>query len=258
MIKRICLVALLMPISVVAAPVAINTSVIDNPNKEARFGIGGTRSVAQRPFVGVDDQSTSLPYISFKYDDFYIEGVDIGYTLVSNKHYKFDILATPRFYERKESFASGGELQGIGETKQTYFGGVSAQFNIEPVTLTVQLLRDLLESDGIEAAATVSKGFSLTKTFSLIPAIGVTWQDSELVDHFYGVSANEVQAGRPLYEGASSLNYNASLTASWDISQHIQLLGLIKYEIFDDGITNSSIVDEDAILQSAIGAVYRF
>lgn len=257
--KIFFILALLTPVCAIAAPVAIETSRIDRPNQEDRFGIGGTRSIAQRPFVGVDNQSTSLPYISFKYKDFYIEGVDIGYTLSKNTDYKFNLLATPRFYERKESFTGGGgELQGINETRQTYFGGVSAQFHIEPVTLTLQFLRDMLESDGLEAVTSVSKSFSLSKTFTLIPAVGFTWQDSELVDHFYGVQSNEVRAGRPLYEGGSSINYNASLTASWNVSQNIELLGFVKYETLGDGITESPIVDEDAILLSAIGVVFRF
>ena len=256
--KTFFILILLIPVCAITAPVAIETSRIDRSNQDGRFGLGGTVSVAQRPFLGIDDQQTSLPYLSFAYKDFYIEGVNIGYTLSKQTDYKFDLLVTPRFYESKPAFASGSELQGINVTKPTILGGVSAQYNIDPVTITLQFYRDLLESNGLEAVTSISKGFALSKTFTLTPTLGFTWQNSELIDHFYGVQSNEVLAERPLYKGGASINYNTSLTSSWNVSRNIELLAFVKYEILGDGITNSPIVDEDSILLSAFGAVYRF
>jgi outer membrane protein len=102
----------------------------------------------------------------------------------------------------------------------------------------------------------------ITDNLTLIPAVGLTWQDSELVDHFYGVQANEVIPGRTLYRAESTINYNlsltTSLTTSWNITNNIELLGFIKYESLGDEIQDSPIVDETEILLSAIGLVYRF
>jgi len=143
MIKPFCILALFLPASVIAAPVAIETSTIGSINRDGRFGIGATISVAQRPFIGVDDQTTSLPYISYKSGDFFIEGVNIGYAAAHNRNYKLDLLVTPRFYEVNHSFAPGGELNGIEKTNQTLFAGVSAQYNFRPATVTAQIVKDL-------------------------------------------------------------------------------------------------------------------
>lgn len=242
-----------------AAPAPIITSTLETEERQDNaFGFGATVSVAQRPFVGVENQTTSLLYLSYKYKRFYIEGLDVGFKLFDNKSYNINLLATPRFYEVEAGFAKNGELEGIDKTKPTYFAGISSQFQTDIATLTVQLLSDIKESDGNEAVVSASKSIKLTSQFTLSPSIGLTYQDSRLVDHFYGVQANEVRANRPAYQGRVTVNYNASLTASWYMTRHIELLGQIKYEVLGDGITDSPIVDEDSIASATLGAVYRF
>ena len=242
-----------------AAPVPIETSTLDaKPKSDHTFGIGFTSSVAQRPFTGVDDQKASLPYVSYRYKQFYIEGLNIGFNLLSTNDYKFDLLATPRFYEIDAESASNGELAGIDKTKPTYFVGVATRFRNDIALLTVQLLTDIKESDGSELVISVSKAFTPTTDLTLSPSLGLTAQDAKLVDHFYGVQANEVRAGRPAYRGQSSLNYHAAVTAAWKVTQHIQLLGQFKYEKLGDGITDSPIVANDSVRTLAIGAVYHF
>ena len=249
----------LTPMSSFSAPVAIDSSVLeDRSDSDTHFGIGSTSSIAQRPFIGVDDQATSLPYFSFSYKDFYIEGLNAGYKLVKNRNFHLDLLITPRYFEVKESFAPNGELNGIDETKQTFFAGLTSQYRADYATYTFQLLSDINESDGAEINATISKRFKLTNTFSLSPSFGINYQDQRLVDHFYGVQVNEVVINRPLYKGVATLNSNVSLTSIWNVTQHIQLIGLIKNESLGKGITDSPIVDEKSIVSFAIGAIYRF
>ena len=242
----------------IAAPVPVQTSTLDrSQNHDTDYGIGLTSSIAQRPFIGVDDQDTSLIYLSFSYKDFYVEGLDVGYQLLDNKDVSIDLLATPRFYEVEPAFAGNGELDGIDITKPTYFAGISTQYRTEAATFTLQLLADLNESDGNEFVITASKAFKPNTDFTLVPTLGITYQDAGLVDHFYGVQANEVRAGRPEYGGHASTNTHLSLNVLWQASKHIQLLGQIRYELLGSGITNSPIVDEDSITTALVGFVYR-
>ena len=239
------------------APIVTSTQAREE-QPDNSFGIGFTASIAQRPFIAVSDQLTVLPYISYKYQNFYIESMDIGYSLFKNNAAKVDLLATPRFYEVKASFAKSGELDGIEQTNPTYLAGISAQFKTDFAVFTVQYFHDLLESDGNEAVVTASKSFKMNDNFTLIPSLGATYQDSKLVDHFYGVQTNEVRPGRPLYEGASSVNYNVALNAIYKWTKHVELLGQIKYEVLGSGITDSPIVDENAVYAFTFGAVYLY
>lgn len=248
-----------LPIVSTAAPVPIDSSVLNNDAKtDKKFGIGGTASVAQRPFIGVDDQTTSLPYFSFSYKRFYVEGTNLGIKIIEKEKYHLDFLVTPRYFEVKESFASDGELNGIGKTNPTLFAGVTSQYNTTSATYTVQLLSDLKESDGTELNASISKTFKASKTVTLSPSFALNLQDENLVDHFYGVQADETAVNRPIYKGKSTLNYNASLTSVWNVTSSIQLIGQIKVDALGKGITDSPIVDEKTITSYVIGTVYRF
>ncbi len=249
---------LILTTSLLAAPAPIITSTMDADSMNKSSGIGFTLSTAKRPFIGVDNQMTSLPYFSYRHKDFYIESLDVGYNLTRQNGISLDILATPRFYERKSSFADNNELDGISATTETYMAGLSSQFHRDFAVITLQLLYDVIESNGIEAVAQASKTFDLTDTFKLTPSIGLSFQDAQLVDHFYGVESDEALANRSAYEGESSINYNFTLNASWKVHEHIELLSQFKYELLGDGITDSSIVDEDSLFFLTAGVVYRF
>lgn len=252
-------IALLSSHTVLAAPAPIVTSTLETKNRaDHDFGIGATLSVAKRPFVGVNNQSTSLPYLSYKYKVFYIEGLDIGLNIINQKRITLSLLATPRYYEVEAGFAKSGELEGIDKTNPTYFAGISSQFNLDFATLTLQALTDTDESTGNEAVLSISKTFKPTSTFSLSPSFGFTYQDASLVDHFYGVQSHEARGNRPVYQGKSSLNYHVSLNVSFYLTRYLELLGQIKYEKLGEGITDSPIVNKDTIGSATLGAVIRF
>lgn len=255
----VCILLLGTHQSAFAAPAPIVTSTqSDQAIQDGAFGIGATLSLTQRPFVGVGNQLTLLPYFSYKHGNFYIESLDIGYTVIKQSTVKLDALLTPRFYEVKASFAKNGELNGIDQTNPTYMGGLSAQFRAGKTVITAQVFHDLIESKGNEAVLTASKAFVTSNKLSLIPSIGATYQDSKMVDYFYGVQANEVAAGRPYYEGESSINYNATLNGIYKWSKHVDLLGQVKFEALGSGIKNSPIVNRSTIFAITVGGVYRF
>jgi MipA family protein len=241
-----------------AAPAPIITSTQIQNDKDHSLGIGYTMSVAKRPFIGVEDQTASLPYFSFARGDFYIEGLDIAYKIQKNHYWATSVIATPRFYEVKASFADNGELNGIEEKHPAYFGGVSTQLSTQFATYTFQLLGDLTESDGFEMVVQAGKSYQVSSQVTLIPSLGLSWQDKKLVSYYYGVQPDEVIAGRPAYDGDRSLNINATLNLIWNINNNFQLLGQLKYEALDAGITDSPIVDEDHVNFVTLGAVYRF
>jgi len=248
-----------LAVTAISAPAPIITSTQHLSDTQVHdFGIGLTSSITKRPFVGVDDQIAALPYFSYRHNDFYIEGLDVGYNLFNSTDYSLDALATPRFYEVKSSFAGNGELDGIDSTKESYFAGLSMQLKTEEVIYTFQLLHDLLESNGNELVVQVAKQFQIEENFSLTPSLGFNYQDDKLVDHYYGVQEKESSTDRPQYEGKDSTNYNVTLNANWLYSRNIELLGQVKYEGIGNGITDSPIVDEDAIYYFTVGAIYRF
>jgi outer membrane protein len=259
MVISLLLLSMFYTHSMLAAPAPIITSTQERVERpDNAFGIGMSVSIAERPFVGVDNQNTNLLYLSYKYKNFYIEGLDAGYTFYKDTTFRLEILGTPRFYEVEPAFADNGELDGIDITKPSYFGGLSTQLKAGRFLVTFQLLHDLIESDGNEAVLQLSRPFHISDALTLTGSMGLTYQDSTLVGYYYGVQPNEVIPGRPRYDGASSLNYNVTLNATWLATRNIELLGQVKYDLLGDGITDSPIVDDDSLISYTLGIVYRF
>jgi len=248
-----------IPSFVMSAPVPIDSSAFGGDDSASPFGIGMTVSSAQRPFVGVDDQVTSLPYFSYSKGSFYVEGIDVGFKAFGSKDYNLNFLITPRYYEVQPSFASNGELDGVDKTNQTFFAGLSYQYRTSLFNYHVQLIADVAESDGSEFNLSASKYFHVTTKLGITTSFGISYQDDKLVDHFYGVQANEVIAvTRPQYNGSSSLNKSFIMTAVYHVNTHFQLLGQMKAEFWDTGITDSPVVDENTTISYTMGGVYRF
>lgn len=242
-----------------AAPATVDGNAVRfASDSEPGWGIGATTSINERPFVGVDDQEESLPYFSGQYGRFAIEGLDMSFKLTANDTQRLSLVATPRYYEVKEGFADDGELNGISTTKDTWFAGLGYNLNLSPVHVSAQALYDIGgESDGTELTLSVSSPFG-KNNWLVIPAVGLTWQDESLVEHFYGVEEDETAVGRPQYGDEASLNHHISLTGMWTPHQNWRLLASIKEESLGDGITDSPIIEEDRVGSMLFGVVYQF
>lgn len=246
-----------------AAPVSVDTSAFGTDG-DANLGVGFTVSATTRQYNNPDTVLASLPYLTASKNGFYINGLNVGYELTADPDpfvapelaVRIDILGVPRFlgYKAEES----PMLEGLPDTDYSIHAGVSFSLVNGPVNLNLQLLTDILnESDGSEIAGTISKTYSWKK-LTLTPALSLNWQDSALVDHYYGINASGATATRAQYDADSTINTAVSITAGYPINEKINAFGALRLEQFGNEIADSPIVDEDSISSATFGVVYSF
>lgn len=246
-----------------AAPASIDTSAL-GADGEAKPGIGFTISSTTRPYDGADDAVAPLPFFTYERGGFYVNGLNLGFQITEDPdpytapelELRYDLLAVPRFlgYKAEESPA----LEGLEDTDYSIHAGLSVSLLNAPVNLNLQLLTDILGvSNGTEFSGTISKSFSYKK-LSLTPAFGLNFQDSNLVNYYYGISASQATADRAQYRGGSTLNANASITAAYPITKSLLGIGAIKIDAFGSEIANSPIVDRSTVTAATFGLVYNF
>jgi len=186
-----------------AAPVSVDTSSTSD-NAIRSPSLGATVSTTTRPYQGIGSQVALLPYFAFARGDFYVSGLNIGYRLNDSKKLRWDIIAIPRFLGYKES--DSPVLNGLESTDYSLHGGLSVSAAAGSVNVNIRLLSDLLgESGGTEAIGTISRVFSFDK-IDLTPALGIEWQNRDLVDHYYGVDVSQMIASRPAFSADATVN----------------------------------------------------
>lgn len=192
-----------------------------------RFGINGIGPAEPGPDDPRDpDKSAGLP-------------ADSGLTGLETPEFLNDNTELP---DRDFALNSGLEFLYISP-----FGDVQAQ-----------LLTDMSTThNGQEAWLSWSKPwYTRNSEFNL--TLGAEWKSRDLIGYYYGVLPEEAFDGRAEYEGASGTNTFIRLAARHRLGQHWNLVGMIEREFLSSAISNSPIVDQDAVDTFFAGLYYQF
>lgn len=204
-------------------------------------------------------QNMVVPYIAYRGDNFYLEGLEAGFHLLkpadgSDLTLSLDVIASARMQtgESRDSITADAGLR----------AKVAGPFG----ELAITGLQDVTgEHDGREFAARYSYSFTGQK-WIITPSVGVVWQSEGLADHMWGVTAEE-QADMiadgdpvlPLYQiGDSVLNYEAGLFASYRFGGGWSVIGFGSVTFLDDKIKANPGINKDIDATIGLGLAYSF
>lgn len=261
-----------------------------SPIGEWQFGLSVGLGARVNPIVDGDDiPLVLLPSISYYGENFFIENLDIGYTLVDSDQLMLNALVTPSydrvFFERWDvgnllvdianpSNAAldannpvgvgGGELNNFTELdvteikkrKFSLLGGLELSSEISSGLFQVSVLADLSDvHSGTEIRLAFSRAINQSGWNA---TLGLTWKDSKMTDYYYGVDEDEVVDNRGAYQAGSSLN--PFVRIDWrqpSQDDNFWRFG-VEYQKLDDAITKSSLVDKEYVLTAFVGKQYNF
>ena len=113
-------------------------------------------------------------------------------------------------------------LKGLGDREDTFMGGLALQSELPGgVDLSLGYEYDVIdEIGGSEARFEIDKSFQFG-VFRFSPEVGMTWFDSELANHDFGVPADKATPERPAYDLDSAFSVEACRTRSIFFLRHI-------------------------------------
>ncbi len=216
---------------------------------------GGGVAVTNPGYVGYSRQVTPFPLVFYHNGRFFFAGVSAGYLLSNGEHYRVALVLQPTLNRLNAS--DSPQLAGIQSRQWSLAGGANLETFGDWGHLNVGVFHDLLDrNNGTSANLGYRFPFHAGEwTFS--PGIGLRWEDSNLTDYYYGVSAAEARAGRPAYSPGSDTSPYISFGVSTAISEHWQFRGDISYMRFGSAIHDSPIVDRSGSPTIFIGFVYN-
>jgi outer membrane protein len=242
------------------------------------FSVALGAGVRSNPLVtGKNIPLVVIPQFSYYGKRFFIDDLDLGFTLAENTTNTFSLVGSPG-YDRVFFYRS--DLQnifiglpgnpGLGTfvnrpvprntpnavqfparpRRITYLAGPEWTFKLSGVSGQLDVLHDITDqNNGTEIRAAL--GIPLVEsTGSLTANVGVTWKSAAIVNYYYG------SAG--IYEAGSALNpfiqlgYTLPLAGKWRFS------AFAEYERLGNAIANSPIVEERYVATAFVGAIYTF
>jgi len=238
-----------------------------------QFEISVSFGAGQRsnPIAGRSDiPLVVIPHISYYGKRFFLENLELGYTLHEGEANTFSLIAAPGydrvfFYKNDLQnilIAGGtavptsgviipedGQEFDVGPRRTTYLVGPEWTFEHGPITGQLNALREVTgRHDGTEVRGALAAPLLQSKS-SLIASAGFTWKSSEVVRYYYGVSQ--------LYEPGSAFNPFVKLHYSRPLSERWTINAFAHYEYLSHSIADSPIVKENHVTTVFAGVVFR-
>jgi outer membrane protein len=245
------------------------------------FSVALGAGIRTNPLVGGRDiPLVVIPQFSYYGKRFFIDDLDLGFTLAENDTNTLNLVASPG-YDRVFFYRSdlqnifvGGFPTGFGDAALalpaervpsntpnaiqvpprsrgiTYLAGPEWTFKLDGVSGQLDLLHDVTgQDDGTEIRAAL--GLPLIKSKgSLTASIGLTWKSAAIVDYYYG--APGIYEGRSALDPFLKLGYTLPLGGKWRFNTFAE------YERLGSAIADSPIVAEHHVTTAFIGTVYTF
>ena len=228
----------------------------DEPAADSHWGLGLAVGVSQRPYRDADNQTRALPLLMYENRWVRIGGPGIDLKLPSAGPVSFALRARYAFdgYEQDDAPI----LNGMAERKDSFWLGGAAKWHNDIADLSAEWLGDVSShSKGQQFKLQLDRSFR-TGAFEFTPRVAATWLDRKYVDYYYGVTAAEVTAGRPFYEGDATVNAEVGLRTVYALAPHHSLSLDVSTTRLGAGIKDSPLVERRNLSRVNVGYVYRF
>jgi len=243
------------------------------------FSVTLGAGVRTNPLVnGKDIPLVVIPQVSYYGKRFFLNDLDVGFTLAESDANALNLVATPGydrvyFYrtDLQNFFITGvspsGQVdystspalaeQSPGAVKIpppprriTYLAGPEWTFKYGRVSGQLDVLHEITgQNGGDEIRAAL--GLPLWESTGVLTAnIGVTWKSAAIVNYYYG--ENNIYEGRSALDPFIKVGYTLPLAGKWRFN------AFAEYERLGNAIADSPIVAEHSVATAFVGAIYAF
>ena len=225
---------------------------------ELTIGVGVRAE--QEIYRGMDSEIQPVPFLRYENGPFELQAYDgIGASLnvLQTDHFAVSVFGS---LDLKEGYDPDDSdfLEGMDELDTLYGAGVAFEAGYGGWEAELSFHQDLSgEHDGQEVELGLGYRWWMLG-FEWRPKVSVTWMSEDMVDYFYGVSAREARADRPVYSPGSAFEVGAQLLIERPFWERFTWVGMVEIATFDSEITDSPLVDEDYEFEAVVGVTYSF
>jgi MipA family protein len=217
-----------------------------------------------------------IPHVSYYGKRFFIDDLDLGFTLKESDTSTLSIIATPGydrvFFDRGDPqnfFVEGVAASSVDAVYDprtglygqyfprptpnwTYLAGPEWTFETRGITGQLDFVHEITgRNHGNEIRAALGIPL-IDSTGSLSANVGLTWKSAAIVRYYYYYEVQGVYRGDWVLDPFIKLGYSRPLSSKW------RLTAFAQYEHLGSAIADSPIVNARYVLTIFAGATYAF
>jgi outer membrane protein len=223
-----------------------------------------------------------IPQVSYQGEHFFIQNLDIGYTLFQNEAQQLNLLLTPSYdqvffnewdinnFVDSSSLANtsknGPTVEQVNraiDKRRLHDRRIAAMAGLEysqtayDLDFQLQVLKEATGYyDGSEVRLALSKSISLGKNDVKL-TLGANWQSAATLNYFYGLTPQEAQ-GHSSYNADSGVTGLLRFDWNYQIDEHWGLRFFTSYRHLSHSIADSPLVTSNNVITAFAGGVYHF
>lgn len=223
---------------------------------DAAWGIGLGVKAEQKPYRGVNNETSVLPMLSYENRWLRLAGpsLDLKIGQTGSIAYALTVSYGSDGYESSDS----SYLSGMNKRKDGFWLGGRATWDTPLAALSTDWRADTSGySNGQQASLTAEHRFSFGQ-LGVSPRLQAIWQDSQYVDYYYGVTAGEARTTRNVYHGNASTSGKIGVRMDYGLTESHMLFLDISSTLLGANIKDSPLVSRSTTTEAMFGYMYRF
>lgn len=224
---------------------------------ERQWGAGIGINFKQKAYRDVGTDTTAIPLLTYENDWIRFAGPTVDLKLPASRDLSLALRARYAFEDGYEP-GDAPILNGMAERKSSLWLGVATLWRGDIAHLGLDWLADASgNSKGQRVRLAVEKPYRIG-SFLHTPRVALNWLDDDYVDYYYGVRASEARAGRPAYEGKSTVSAELGLRSVYAFTRQHSVYLDVSATRLGDKIKDSPLVDRSNESAFRFGYVYQF
>lgn len=221
-------------------------------------GMGG--AWIDSPYHGDKNRGYALPFINYRYGDFFIEGYQAGYRVWSDQTDKLALIVRSSEHEYRPSQNHLDGMRALNKRHITMMMGGQWTHQTAFGVFKTALSGDVLDqSNGLEWNTEYHYPIIMDNSLTVLPGVGVSWLSGHQANYYYGVSGTESQRSAiNSYDSGNGWLPYAEVAANWTMDSHWHLSAGARYTRFSNDIKNSPMLDKNGETTIWSGIAYRF
>jgi len=204
------------------------------------YGVG--LIIPHNLYAGKKSRILPIPMIGYLDQRLQVFGPNISYAVVRDGGFSARLNLNGRFdgFDAKDSDA----FIGMDKRSSSVDAGIGLGYEYKDWRVNFSASTDILDkSNGSEMTIELGREFA-TRQFTFSPSVGVSWQNANLVDYYFGVKTTEASPDRAAYVGTGSVNYHLGLAGSKPMFGGA-LRANLGVSLYGGAITRSPLVDRN-------------